>query len=148
VEAIAWLIFIGVALWFGAQIRKGYRGEDRNVSNQAKARGSYSLEVVGESNYQKALERICGGRSRDGAEKHVTATLVLEDSNPYDENAVRIDIAGSTVGYLSRHDAKSYRGRLKQMGEGSLTQECRALIRGGWDRGRNDRGNFGVRLDL
>ncbi len=147
-EAIAWLIFIGVAIWFGAQIRRGYRGEDLDHSTDARTPGTFAVEVVGESNYQQALETICGGRSRDGAEEHITATLVLEDSNPHDKNAVRVDIAGNTVGYLSRPDARSYRQRLKQNGDDSSKQTCRALIRGGWDRGRNDRGNFGVRLDL
>ena len=147
-EGIAWVIVIAVAIWFAAQIRKGYRGEDQEHVEQPSPSASFSMEVVGESNYQQALERICGGVTRDGVEKLTTATLVLEDSNPYDKNAVRVDISGSTVGYLSRESAKSYRRRLKKEGVSSQTQQCPALIRGGWDRGQNDKGSFGVRLDL
>src|SRR5687768_6944898 len=44
----------------------------------------YTLDIVGESNYQKALEQICGGRCEDGAEHATHATLVLEDENPHD----------------------------------------------------------------
>jgi hypothetical protein len=147
-EGIAWLLVIGAVLWFGAQVRRGYRGEDHGQRERApsrRAERSFNVEVVGESNYQAALERICGGRSRDGAEKYVTATLVPEDSNPYDENAVRVDIDGVTVGYLSRHAAKAYR---KRSGASSGARECAAVIRGGWERGRKNRGDFGVRLEL
>jgi hypothetical protein len=53
--------------------------------------GEFLTEVVGESNYQRALETICGGRCEEGHNKHVVATLVLEDSNRHDSNAVRVD---------------------------------------------------------
>jgi hypothetical protein len=110
--------------------------------------GSFEIEVVGESHYQAALETICGGRTRDSAEKFVDATLVLEDSNAHDKNAVRVDINGQTVGYLPRRTAKSYRSRLRETGHSRLTGVCKAVIRGGWDRGPSKRGNFGVWLDL
>jgi len=109
--------------------------------------GEFDVEVVGESHYQQALERICGGRTRNGVEKYVTAQLVLEDSNRYDRMAVRVDIEGQTVGYLSRENAREYRRQLKRAGHPDLTVTCDALIRGGWDRGGGDTGNFGVRLD-
>ena len=108
----------------------------------------FEAPIVGESKYQKALEQICGGRTTDSAEKYVDATLVLEDSNPYDDKAVRIHIDGKTVGYLSRADARSYRQRLEEAGHRQLVGICAAVIRGGWDRGSGDRGHFGVWLDL
>ena len=61
--------------------------------------GGYNLEVVGESNYQKHLKRICGGYSKEGHRKKVTAELHYEDDNPYDKKAIRVDIANGTVGY-------------------------------------------------
>jgi hypothetical protein len=72
---------------------------------------------------------------------------VLEYSNTYDVNAVRVDIAGRTVGYLSRDAAKVYRQRIEKVGISTQSIECGAVIRGGWDRGRNDRGHFGVWLN-
>lgn len=103
---------------------------------------------MGESNYQRALEAICGGRCRDGWELKKQAELVLEDSNPHDSRAVRVDIEGRTVGYLSRRFAKGFRDRLalQKLPEGPYS--CPAIIVGGWDRGGGDVGHFGVRLDL
>ena len=110
--------------------------------------GTYELEVVGESHYQRALESICGGRTEESANRHVQAHLVLEDDNPHDPLAVRIDIQGKTVGYLSRETARAYRDRLREAGHPRLVGVCKAVIRGGWDRGPHDRGYFGVWLDL
>ena len=112
--------------------------------------GDYETQVVGESSYQDALEHICGGRTDRGADEFVEALLTLEDSNTFDHNAVRVDINGLTVGYLSRDFAVHYRQRLAEAGYHSLVAHCRAHIRGGWDhsRGRSARGHFGVWLDL
>ena len=110
--------------------------------------GDYFIQVVGESSYQDALERICGGRTEDGANEFVDAFLILEDTNPNDRNAVRVDIGGMTVGYLTPHFAIQYRHRLVEAGYPRLVGSCRAHIRGGWQRGDQDRGHFGVWLDL
>jgi hypothetical protein len=110
--------------------------------------GTYSLDIVGESKYQSTLEKICGGRTEEGHEKIVQATLIHEDDNPYDNKAIRVDIDGMTVGYLSRENAREYRTRLKEAGHPGITATCSAIIVGGWDRGARDRGHFGVKLDL
>jgi hypothetical protein len=110
--------------------------------------GTFSVEVVGESRYLRAFELICGPRNADGEDCIVQATLVHEDDNPYDHNAVRVEIQGRSVGYLPRDTARSYRERLSQAGHAGITAECAANIRGGWDRGEGDRGYYGVWLDL
>jgi hypothetical protein len=72
---------------------------------RAKGHGEYAQEVVGESNYQPALRAI-----KASAEKPFhRARLVAEDTNPYDEQAVRVDVAGHTIGYLPRADARRWR---------------------------------------
>jgi len=109
--------------------------------------GRFRFAIVGESRYQKELENICGGRRKDGAEHITEAVLIAEDENPADRNAIRVDVRGRTVGYLSRQDAFLYRERVRV---GSLTScaiQCRAKVRGGWDRGGENRGHFGVWLD-
>jgi hypothetical protein len=54
------------------------------------------LNAVGESNYQAALETICGRRGSGWTEVscEITAVLVPEPSNPYDSNAVMVTVGG------------------------------------------------------
>lgn len=109
--------------------------------------GKYACPVVGESNYQDALERICGGRSENGADKEVVARLVYEPENPYDDQAVRVDVDGTTVGYLDRDTARSFRVQLAEAAPGVSIAQANAVIRGGWLRG-DDQGHFGIWLDV
>jgi hypothetical protein len=111
-------------------------------------RGLFSLEIVGESHYQDAFERICGARTEDGENRIVAATLVPENDNPHDPLAVRVDIDGQTVGYLSRKNAREYRQQLEDAGLTGATASCQARICGGWDRGPDDQGFYGLFLDL
>jgi hypothetical protein len=118
------------------------------TSHSAADHGRYEVDIVGESHYQGALARIVGGKTRDSAEHECMATLVLEDSNPFDSNAVRIDIEGQQVGYFPRADAKVYRGVLARAGTPRATLQVPALIVGGWKRGPKNEGSFGVKLDM
>src|SRR5262245_42090638 len=97
--------------------------------------GKFSVQVVGASSYQEALELAAGGRSEDGVEKIVDAVLLLEDSNPHDPMAVQILIGGYVCGYLGRENAKAYREQLRKAGHPKVTISCKAKIVGGWDRG-------------
>lgn len=103
-----------------------------------------SIEVVGESNYQAALLAVSGGKTPDGpAQTEHLAQLVAEPSNPYDRNAVRVEIDGRLVGYLPRQFAGRLSAVLREI-EGPAM--CQARITGGWDRGGGDTGSFGVVL--
>lgn len=110
--------------------------------------GSYSIYIVGESKYQKELELICGRRTKESQQKIVNALLVHEDDNTKDNNAIRIEIKGLTVGYLSQANAIDYCKKLEDSGRKGHDATCSAIIVGGWDRGMGDQGHFGVRLDL
>ena len=113
---------------------------------------SHSTSVVGESNYQENIQRVIGFIDDDREpvrEEGFTAELVLEDDNPYDSgNAVRIDIDGCTIGYLSRDDAAMYRRSLSLLRlDDRVIGMCSAVISGKW----NDEVEsllFGVYLDL
>lgn len=128
----------------------GKGSKEKIITNTTKLLGTstFLIDIVGESRYQSALESICGKRSDVSQEKLVEAVLVCEDDNPYDDKAVRVDIQGKTVGYLSREIAREYRRRLNESGHKNDTTVCFAKIVGGWDRGSGDKGNFGVKLDL
>lgn len=110
--------------------------------------GAFDLEIVGEFHYQDTLEQLCGGRCEGGHEKQVEATLIHEDQNPHDNKAIAVLIEGKLVGYLDRKTARNFRRQLAVAGAAGAPAVCQAKIVGGWDRGRNDRGHFGVRLDL
>lgn len=107
----------------------------------------YSLSVVGESFRQDALSRIVGGRTFDGVEHECDALLLPEPSNPRDRNAVRVEIEGEHVGYLSRADAAAMQPVLKRYERERRALTVPATIVGGWDRGAGDTGHFGVRLE-
>ncbi|MDA1090350.1 MAG: hypothetical protein O3A85_08580 [Proteobacteria bacterium] len=110
--------------------------------------GTYSVDVVGESHYQKTLEKICGGKTKNGHRLKVDAFLILEDDNQYDPKAVCVYIQEHTVGHLDRETARSFRKQLEVAGLTEVAMKCSAKIVGGWDRGGDDQGHFGVKIDL
>jgi hypothetical protein len=113
--------------------------------------GRATVEVSGESHYQGTLEVIAGGRTIDGARNRDHQVMLLpEPSNPYDPNAVRVFVGPpwGKVGYLSREDAIRYQPVIVRLAWMGKVFGCRASLEGGWDRGRGDRGMFGVRLHL
>lgn len=88
------------------------------------------VDVVGESNYQPALRAITGRREWVEVRHECTAVLVLEPTNPYDPNAVRVEIKGQLVGYLSRQDAIGYGPYLRRLASDRQLPCCQALISG------------------
>ncbi len=138
---------MGLFSWlFGSDERSSIT--KMQVADITNGPGTYSVDVVGESHYQKALERICGGRTENSQRLVVEALLVLEDDNPHDSKAVRIFIRDQTVGYLDRESARSFRKQIAGIRMTGVAAKCSAIIVGGWDRGGGDRGYFGVKLDL
>lgn len=145
----------------GARIDLGWMGDPRSgaveeveevgpssLEVDLEGPGDFDLDVVGESHYQLNLMMLTGGKTPDGVDVVGMATLVLEDGNPHDPKAVRVDMNTLTVGYLGREDARAYRRRLKREGRPEANLTCRARIGGGWKRARGDEGHFGVKLDL
>lgn len=109
----------------------------------------YRVDVAGESFYKPSFFELCGDRTLEGVRISATAKLQLQDDNPHDRAAVSVTIDGRQVGHLSRDNARAFR-RIVRYGKLSLFEvfECSALIVGGWDRGGDDVGDFGVKLDL
>jgi hypothetical protein len=103
----------------------------------------YAVHVVGESFYEDNLRALCGPATDHMRQFAKIAILTLESDNPYDRNAVRIDVDGLTVGHLSRADAPRFRARCGGMNGARFS--CDALLislRG------NAASDYGVRLDL
>jgi hypothetical protein len=70
--------------------------------------GTEDLEVVGEASYQDALWALSGHRLGDRVRCDVIAVLVPQPQNPYDANAISVQIEGRLVGHLARDVAVRY----------------------------------------
>lgn len=103
--------------------------------------GAYNVELAQSSTKQKVLLNLGGGRKYDGVYVKTSAQLVTEGTGAGEVFAVRVDIAGKTVGYLSAANAQQFHKSLKSGGT------CPAVIVGGWQRDR-EQGDFIVKLDL
>ena len=110
--------------------------------------GTFAVDVVGVSRRQSVLAAIVDRQSRRGRTVTLDAVLILEDSNPRDANAVRIEIEGELIGYLSRDNARRYRADLAAAGQPRATVRCKARIVGGFETESGERAHFGVRVDL
>lgn len=107
---------------------------------------AFAVDVVGVSQYQGVLAAAAG--RKEGRIVVVDATLVLEDSNPHDPNAVQVQIDGARCGYLSRENALLYRADLAAAGHPRIIVRCKARIVGGFETASGERAHFGMRLDL
>lgn len=103
-----------------------------------------NFDIVGESNYQDALETIAGPKSRSGAEFEVEALLVPEPDNKFDRHAVMVIIDDHLVGYIPRNETADFHEFLDQTGASSAI--CDAIIEGGW-KNEDSEGRFCVRLN-
>ena len=102
----------------------------------------FDLEIMGEEHFQAALESICGPRLPKGINRFETAWLILED-----KNAVRVDIRGRQVGYLSPEVAAQYRRQLIARNKSRADGQCQAVIKGGWISSDGRKGPYSVWLD-
>jgi len=106
-----------------------------------------SFELVGEASYQDALDRLAGPKGEDAVYLDCSATLIEEPKNPHDKNAVYCLISGLKVGYISRDENLAIKAIIRNRGsDGQLN--VNAQIRGGWNRGGEDIGNYGVRIQV
>ena len=110
--------------------------------------GTFAVEVVGVSRRQDALAAIVDRHGRSGRIVTLDALLILENSNPHDANAVRVEIDNALIGYLSRDNAVRYRADLAAANTPDATIQCKARIVGGFETDSGERASFGVRLDL
>jgi hypothetical protein len=65
------------------------------------------LDIVGESYRQDAIQGLWAG-----PDVTFDAIMIPESNNSHDRNAVRVEIKGVHVGYLSRDTAKDYRSSM------------------------------------
>ena len=103
------------------RLRGGLRGSSGPVRAESTAvsvsllGGQDDLEVVGELAYQDALWRLSGGTLGDRIRRQIVAVLVPEPTNPYDANAIAVQIDGQVIGYLPRATAQDYLPGLQRL---------------------------------
>jgi hypothetical protein len=125
---------------------KGCWWDDPQAIPLGAGRG-FNIQAVGESQFQSELGSIVGGRCVEGHNCQVPAELVLAGTER-DPNAVGIKINNRPVGYLPFDVAELVRPLLVALRPRKRAITCKAKIVGGWDRGKNDQGYFGVKLSL
>jgi hypothetical protein len=108
----------------------------------------FDQSIRGVQRFQSALEAICGPRASRGVNRLETARLILENNNPGDKNAVRVEIRGRQVGYLMPEAAIQFRRELKARNMPKANGQCQAAIRGGWASSDGRKGSYEVWLDL
>jgi hypothetical protein len=133
------------------RLLRRFRSDDRRMPPETASlpTGNNIVQVVGESNYQAALEQACNGANPAGPNRPgVIAHLVPEPDNPFDRNAVAVHVSGMTVGYLGRTDALAYQARLLELRAAGRDIACTARIKGGYAVPGMRRASFGIELFL
>ena len=144
-----WVIslLIGI-IWLLMRKPKGSNGGIRIAAPApiAQLDALEEVEIKGESYYQPALIRLFGAYTKNGIHERCSADLVFEPSNRFDGNAVRCEISGLLVGHVNKNDAPEVTTYLSKIGRPSI--KVNATVAGGWMRGRNDIGLYGVTVEL
>lgn len=131
---------------FSSSVQEKPSGRKETIVLTGLAR--FDQVIQGEERFQAALEAICGPRDARGVNRLETAWLILEDKNPRDMNAVRVEIRGQQVGYLTADIAVQFRKQLRAKNLRNAKGQCQAAIRGGWVSSDGRKGPYEVWLDI
>lgn len=108
----------------------------------------FTFELVGESHYQETLDAICGGKCDGGHKLQIIVQLCFQEDNPHDPNAIVVLVNRKAIGYVPRGIAAGMRSELLKLNPDERPVTCDAKIVGGWRRGDDDEGHYGVKLSL
>ena len=119
--------------------------ENRNLKTRAFSTRAFDLDIVGESNYQRALSSAKKAVKDYNGKGYIKVVLAREPDNQYDANAIKVMTEGmDIIGYLSRKDAERYKEALELWEEEGYHVRCQAVLAGG---GRKKK-HIGAWLDL
>lgn len=119
--------------------QRSRRHSESNLAKRLSTGNDFRFPVVGESSYQAEIAHAIS-QDADSLSVH----LVPEDTNPYDHLAVKVVYRGTTIGYLSRGDARALRDAISSMGIRFSAVACRAKPFGG----SPDKPTIGVWLNI
>ena len=117
----------------------------RDLKTRVFSTRDFSVDIVGESNYQDALRNSSDGVKDYSGSAYITAVIAREPDNPYDSGAVKV-MNGQleTVGYLARKLAAIYGPAIELWEANGYHIRCQAKLSGGEGKRRN----IGAWLDL
>ena len=130
-------IIVGVVIWYVLRAKKEV--SETNI-NPALSNTSYAYNIVGEQSYQNNLKKIAGPKEEESKFFECYAKVSSEPLNQYDKNAVKVEINGLLVGYLSRSEAAKLAGKV-------VNKTLPAVIDGGW-KDEESTGSYGVKLAI
>jgi len=103
------------------------------------------VDIVGESFYHNNLLYLAlGKKGPDGVEIDCEAHLIPDPDNPYDANAVRVEIDGKKVGHLPREMTSVFHNIMAIHRTDYAV--CGAEISAGWKNSQSE-GDFCVQLN-
>lgn len=123
-----------------------YKADQEALLEAGFLSGDVQVDVVDEADYQEALERLAGDRSRVGSIEPVVALLSREPSHRHDKDAVRIDVGNATVGYVVGRNAREIQPLLQRLEKAGRPAWVRGWVVGGWEDDNSDN-NYRFRLD-
>lgn len=130
-------IIVGVVIWY---VLKAKKAVSETSINPNPNNISYAYNIVGEQSYQNNLKKIAGPKEEKSKFFECYAKVSSEPFNQYDKNAVKVEINGLIVGYLSKGEAVKLAGKV-------INKTVLAVIDGGWDDG-DSAGSYGVKLAI
>ena len=130
-------IVIGAIIWF---IFKGKKAVNETNINPALSNASYTYNIVGEQSYQDNLKKIAGPKEEESKFFECYAKVSSEPFNQYDKNAIKVEINGLLVGYLSKSEAAKLSSKV-------ANKTVPAVIDGGW-KDEESTGSYGVKLAI
>ncbi len=130
-------IIFGVVIWYVLRAKKEV--SETNI-NPALSNTSYAYNIVGEQSYQNNLKKIAGPKEEESKFFECYAKVSSGPFNQYDKNAVKVEINGLLVGYLSRSEAAKLAGKV-------VNKTVPAVIDGGW-KDEESTGSYGVKLAI
>lgn len=130
-------IIVGVVIWY---VLKAKNAVNKTSANPALSNASYSYNIVGEQSYQNNLKKIAGPKEEESKFFECYAKVSSEPFNQYDKNAVKVEINGLLVGYLSKSEAAKLSGKV-------VNKNVPAVIDGGW-KDEESTGSYGVKLAI
>ena len=130
-------VIVGVIIWYVLKAKNAVSGTSINPTT---SNTLYAYNIVGEQSYQNNLKKIAGPKEEESKFFECYAKVSSEPFNQYDKNAVKVEINGLLVGYLSKSEAAKLSSKV-------VNKTVPAVIDGGW-KDEESTGSYGVKLAI